>query len=429
VNSNRSQTFQYDLLGRVTQAIGFYGTDTMTYDGIGNLLTRSRVSGGTTSVTYSYNRNTNQISKATPQTGSALSYSYDADGNMLTRALGKTTQVSIAYNADGRPKTASGETFTYDGFGERVLLAFAGGGTHDIFGLDHELLAENNTTGQAQRSYIYLNGVPLAVVDSFGQISYVLSGQLGQPQKMVNSGGALVWDQITDEFGQVVSQPVGQTSANSLRFPGQIADAATGLNYNYFRDYDPALGRYIQTDPIGLAGGSNLYAYVDDNPLSYTDPKGEILFLATALGGAVGGGVGDLIDQLARNKGDISCVNLGELATAAAFGGAAGAAAPFVTVDSLSAAGLGAAANVAQYLYGSGDNSTLGGAAFAAGTGAVGGFIAGPVKNPFMFFKPSPFSPSQAAAAANSGTSSLIRNALGGAASNSDSSGDNCGCK
>ena len=77
----------------------------------------------------------------------------------------------------------------------------------------------------------------------------------------------------------------------SLRFAGQVFDADTGLHYNYFRDYDPWTGRYIQSDPIGLEGGLNTYGYVGGNPLRFIDPEG-LQAGAIGVGGAAASGAG-----------------------------------------------------------------------------------------------------------------------------------------
>ncbi len=59
-----------------------------------------------------------------------------------------------------------------------------------------------------------------------------------------------------------------------LRFPGQYADNESNIHYNYFRNYDTTIGRYVESDPIGLRGGMNTYAYVKGNPLKWSDAKG-----------------------------------------------------------------------------------------------------------------------------------------------------------
>ncbi|WP_243787297.1 RHS repeat-associated core domain-containing protein, partial [Pseudomonas amygdali] len=74
----------------------------------------------------------------------------------------------------------------------------------------------------------------------------------------------------------------GKATTIALRFPGQIYDAQTQLSYNYHRDYNPDTGRYVQSDPIGLGGGLNTYAYVEGNPIRYIDPKGQSIWIVPA---------------------------------------------------------------------------------------------------------------------------------------------------
>ncbi len=109
-------------------------------------------------------------------------------------------------------------------------------------------------------------------------IYYFHNDHLGTPQSMSDASGRKVWEAEYDPFGKAtVNQDPdgdGQIVVNNLRFPGQYYDAETGLHYNYHRDYDPATGRYLQPDPIGMEGGLNHYAYGGDNPISNIDPDG-----------------------------------------------------------------------------------------------------------------------------------------------------------
>lgn len=277
VSPNLSETFQYDPLGRVTQGTGAWGTDNYSYDAVGNRLSHSLTSdGATASTSYSYARGSNQL--ASESTGGLTSlYKYDLAGSLLSgkTGKGKTAQLrSFAYNADERLATAGSASLTYDAFGQRVAETAAGGGEHFIFGSDGALLAEHNAQGVLIRNYVYLNGHPLAFVDGAGNVSSILDDQVGQPRIMLDASGAVTWQRIAGIFGDTVAQPAGDSAANPLRFPGQWADDNTGLNYNYFRDYDPGTGRYIETDPVGLRGGVNDYAYVGGNPLNRVDLLG-----------------------------------------------------------------------------------------------------------------------------------------------------------
>ena len=85
-------------------------------------------------------------------------------------------------------------------------------------------------------------------------IHYVHSDHLGTPTLMTDASRSVVWDRTARPFGEEDS--LTGSAANDNRFPGQREEAETGLYYNYFRDYDPTTGRYLQSDPIGLEGGS-----------------------------------------------------------------------------------------------------------------------------------------------------------------------------
>jgi RHS repeat-associated protein len=270
VTPGLSQSFQYNLGGHVTRGTGVYGTDNYTYDAMGNRLTRSLVKGTTASTTYTYTTASTRLASAATG-GTTLSYTYDAMGSVTARKLGNTTQAAYTYNADGRLATAAGAIYKYNAFGQRSVQTVTGGGNHFLFGPGGLLLAEHGVTGAAQRNYVYLNGRPLAVVDAAGTVNYILNDHLGQPQKMLNAAGAVTWHRVAGVYGDTASQPVGTTAANPNRFPGQQQDAVTGLYYNYFRDYDPATGRYLEADPIGLNGGVNVYAYVGGNPVNAVD--------------------------------------------------------------------------------------------------------------------------------------------------------------
>ena len=126
---------------------------------------------------------------------------------------------------------------------------------------------------------------------------FIHSNHLGAPEVVTDKSQQVVWKAHYQPFGEIHQEI--HTIATKLRFPGQYFDEETGLHYNYFRDYDPSLGRYIQSDPIGIlrdysdpqmqvaismgiplqtfgsGGGLNhLYGYVDQNPLSNIDPFG-----------------------------------------------------------------------------------------------------------------------------------------------------------
>ena len=220
------------------------------------------------------------------------SISYTADGNALQDNLGTGAVFTYGYNNDNRMVQAAlgGATqasYTLNYLGQRVIKAAAGSGTiHFHYDRGGHLIAESDGAGNVLREYVFLGDMPVAFVTPTGGIDIIHTDHLGTPQKMTDASQAVVWDGGASDPFMMSHLPL--TPAMNVRFPGQYYDGETGLHYNYFRDYDPSLGRYVESDPIGLGGGINTYAYVRGNPLNYSDPSGRMSAPALVARFAVG---------------------------------------------------------------------------------------------------------------------------------------------
>jgi RHS repeat-associated protein len=106
---------------------------------------------------------------------------------------------------------------------------------------------------------------------------YIHTDHSDTPRVLVDQDNNVRWTWLGEPFGTSLAEtnPAGLGAITfNLRFPGQFYDAESGMHYNLNRHYVPGLGRYSQSDPIGLAGGVNTYLYVGANPMSGVDPKG-----------------------------------------------------------------------------------------------------------------------------------------------------------
>ncbi|NKQ56990.1 type IV secretion protein Rhs [Amycolatopsis sp. K13G38] len=125
----------------------------------------------------------------------------------------------------------------------------------------------------------------------------VVTDAIGTPTELVDAQGRLAWSARRALWGRVVPVP-GAPATTPLRFPGQYADAESGLHYNVFRYYDPAAARYVSQDPLGLEGGPNPVAYVAD-PFAEYDPLG---LMACKKGKGKGNGNGSATNSNAKHN-------------------------------------------------------------------------------------------------------------------------------
>ena len=157
--------------------------------------------------------------------------------------------------------------------------------TRFVYGQNGRLLYERDLNTNRDSQHLYFQGEPVGMIRN-NQLYFVLPDHLGRPELlMANTPAATtVWRTALTAFerAQTLTDTIG---GYNLGFPGQYHDEEKGFAYNINRDYDPATGRYLQSDPIELAGGLNTFGYVGGNPVAMVDPSGENWLAFAALAG------------------------------------------------------------------------------------------------------------------------------------------------
>ncbi|MEQ1741457.1 MAG: RHS repeat-associated core domain-containing protein [Candidatus Nitrotoga sp.] len=283
------QSFGYDELGRLTSVITATANWSIGYDANGN---RTSVTQNASTRAYTTETTSNRLASLTNPT---RSLSYDNAGNTTNDSAGYTSTYDLAGRMATLTKEGITTTYSVDGMNRRVRKFNSTGAISTlifVYGQQGQLLGEYSNTGTALREYVWLNNIPIAMFTPDPARSanppltyYFHTDHLGTPRVVIDKNNALRWRWLAEPFGTTTPENFGAFT-QPLRFPGQYADAESGLNYNYFRDYDPSIGRYTTFDPIGLAGGINGYAYVGGNPVSYTDPKGLLCTFSQSTGAA-----------------------------------------------------------------------------------------------------------------------------------------------
>jgi RHS repeat-associated protein len=274
--------FGYDDLNRLTE-VKDGNTQTLlqgyAYDATGN---RESATLGGMLVDYTYPTDSHRLS-AVGSTGR----SYDNAGN--TTAIGGTAK-EFVYNAANRlsqVKQGGAVTmnYAYNGRGEQVRK-YLTSSTYTVYDEAGRWLGDYDSTGAAKQQAIWLDDLPVGLLAGSGtsqKLHYVEPDALGTPRVVIDPQRDVAvwkWELTGEAFGNSApnQDPDGDGTqfVFDMRFPGQRYDAASGLNYNYFRDYETATGRYSQSDPIGLEGGWSTYSYTQGMPLNAHDRYGLI---------------------------------------------------------------------------------------------------------------------------------------------------------
>ena len=307
----------YDLQGRLlTQALGNIDNRAYTFDKNSNMLSRTttpqtsvynydaldRIIGdqidGAETFEYQYDLNHNRQSKS--QTANlADNYDYQIGTNRITRQA-TFTEGDLPATVNDRRYIYSDTNrifqviddgllnaeYIYNDQGQRTRKTIYDNSASPVtntvtvyhYDMAGNLIAETDSAGTKQKEYVWMNSSPVAQVDTILNIEsvyYLHTDRLMTARFATNASQQVSWRWEGEAFGETFDQQAGVEV--NLRFPGQYYDKETGEHYNWNRYYRTGVGRYITSDPIGLDGGLNVYAYTENNPINKADSTGKVI--------------------------------------------------------------------------------------------------------------------------------------------------------
>ncbi|MHC9510380.1 RHS repeat-associated core domain-containing protein [Kangiella sp. M94] len=293
-NDLQNENYHYDEVSNITSKSTDDGEYQYTYDEINRLINANqpqplqnrsyqydevgnRIGTEIEGQNWDYNANHELLGYGLTDTKTV--FEYDANGSTIKKTDANGIEEYI-YNIAGRlvEVQRNGESvakYYYDPFGRRLYKEVSGNRTYFLYS-NEGLSGEYDNSGTAIRSYQYFPNhywgtKPLALIEN-GEAYFYQHDQLGTPNLLTSKTGETQWKGMVDAYGEVHTSV--SSINNPLRFPGQVQNIETGYYYNFLRDYNPQIGRYMQSDPIGLLGGVNYYNYVHSMPTRLIDPLG-----------------------------------------------------------------------------------------------------------------------------------------------------------